>query len=76
MHSVRYRKMLKDELKIHMAIHQCNVFMQDDAPCYRLKFVNNFFQKNNIQTLDWPGNIPDLNPIENFVGNTKRQSGR
>ena len=58
--------MLKDKLEIHMVIHECNMFMQDGAPCHRLKLVSDFLKKKNIKALDWPGNSADLNPIENL----------
>ena len=40
--------------------------MQDGAPCHRSKVAKNFLNDNNIQLLEWPGNSPDLNPIENL----------
>ena len=40
--------------------------MQDDAPCHRAKIVSQFLKSKKIQILDWPGSIPDLNPIENL----------
>uniref|UniRef100_A0A3Q3QW79 Tc1-like transposase DDE domain-containing protein n=1 Tax=Monopterus albus TaxID=43700 RepID=A0A3Q3QW79_MONAL len=43
------------------------VFQQDLAPCHTSKQVKNFFEENQINTLDWPGNSPDLNPIENLL---------
>ena len=42
------------------------VFQQDLAPCHMSKVVTNFFKRNKIKVLDWPGNSPDLNPIENL----------
>ena len=57
--------MLEDKLEIHMAIQECNMFMQDSAPCHCLKLVS-VFLKNNIKMLDWLSNNPDLNPIENL----------
>ena len=42
------------------------LFQQDLAPCHTSKAVSGVFKKNNIQVLDWPGNSPDLNPIENL----------
>ena len=49
-----------------MAIHECNMFNQDSAPCHHSKLVCDFLEKKNIKALDWPGNSPDLNPIENL----------
>lgn len=42
------------------------VFQQDLAPCHTSKMVKTFFNTNQITILDWPGNSPDLNPIENM----------
>ena len=64
MNGVRYRKMLY-KLKIHKAIHECNIFMQDGASGHRSKLVSDFLKKN-IKTLDWLCNSPDLNPVENL----------
>lgn len=42
------------------------IFQQDLAPCHTSKKVKTFFRQNGLKTLDWPGNSPDLNPIENL----------
>jgi len=41
-------------------------FQQDLAPCHTSRKVKQFVLDNDIRTLDWPGNSPDLNPIENL----------
>ena len=36
-------------------------------------YFNNFFESKNINKLDWPGNSPDTNPIENLFGIITKQ---
>ena len=42
------------------------VFMQDNAPCHKAKVVTQFLARNNVETLPWPPQSPDMNPIENL----------
>ena len=42
------------------------VFMQDKAPCHCSKSTRTFLENKNVPLLDWHGNGPDLNPIENW----------
>ena len=42
------------------------VFQDDSAPCHRSKKTKNWLAENKVVVLDWPGNSPDLNPIENM----------
>ena len=39
--------------------------MHDGAPAHRTKLVKKLLSEENIPTLEWPGNSPDLNSIEN-----------
>ena len=57
-----------------MAQHNTTHFLQDGAPCHRSKVVSNWFkEKPHIQLIKWPGNSPDLNPIENVWAWMKMQ---
>jgi hypothetical protein len=65
MNGNRYIKVLEDHLCDLYNIHQCNFFMQDSAPCHKAKKVMKWLEDRDIRILVWPGNSPDLNPIEN-----------
>ena len=71
MNGPRYVKLLAEKLKIHMAMPNCTIFMQDGAPCHRSKVAKTFLTENRIKVVDWPGNSPDLNPVENLWTNMK-----
>ena len=69
MNADKYIKVVHDKIKEDMmdAFPANNgIFQQDLAPCHRAKKVTRSFAKNKIEVLFWPGNSPDLNPIENL----------
>jgi transposase len=65
MNGERYQQVLEDHLLPFMAIHRCTHFLQDGAPCHASKRIKQYLADKPFQVMDWPGNSPDLNPIEN-----------
>ena len=49
------------------------VFQQDLSPCHTSKKMQTFFAQTGITLLDWPGNSPDLIPIENLWATIERK---
>ena len=63
MNGKKYLELIKEKLESHMAVHNCEIFMHDGAPCCRAKIVTNFLKTKNIKLLEWLRNSLDLNPI-------------
>ena len=60
-----YLKVLEENMLNFFRIHGSEVFMHDSTPCHTAKKVTRFLEQQQINVLEWPGNSPDLNPIEN-----------
>jgi hypothetical protein len=60
-----YQEVLKDHLLPFMHIHGTTKFPQDNTPCHKAKNVMKFLEEQPFEIIKWPGNYPDLNPIEN-----------
>lgn len=49
-----------------MGLEGSFTFQQDNDPKHTSRVAQNYFVENNIQTLEWPAQSPDINPIENL----------
>lgn len=52
------------------------IFQQDLVLAHASKSPQTWLQRNNVATLDWPANSPDLNVIENVWGILKKKLGK
>lgn len=67
MNASQYLEVLTDRLTPMMSIHRCTKFQHDGAPCHRSQRVKSWLQQEGVDVLGpWPGQSPDLNPIENL----------
>jgi hypothetical protein len=56
-----------------MGLDQGFIFQQDNDPKHTSKVVRDFLSSQRIETLQWPANSPDLNPIEHIWHNIGRK---
>ena len=52
------------------------IFQQDLAPCRTARKMRTFFEESGLTVLEWPGNSPGINPIENLWAMIKRRLQR
>ena len=64
-----YYELLNDFLESSFERSNTSVFQQDGAPAHTAKTVVNWLNDCGVPFIkDWPGNSPDLSPIENLWG--------
>ena len=78
MNSSKYLDVLENKLLPTISKYQIanSIHLDDSAPSHRTKAVKNWHIDNGIEQIDWPGNSPDLNPIENLWSFLKRKLTR
>ncbi|KAG0716278.1 Transposable element Tcb1 transposase [Chionoecetes opilio] len=70
----RYLELLADHLEDCFIACQSEIFQQDGAPAHTAKLVSSWFEWVGVDYIrDWPGNSPDLSPIENIWALMKRR---
>lgn len=76
MNSGSYMEVLTRKLIPYMETtfpNQDGIFQQDLAPCHKSRKVTDFLIQQQISVLPWPGNSPDVSPIENLWAIIKKR---
>ena len=62
-----YLSIIKEKVPQFSIMRETSIFQQDNAPAHRAKIVNDWIANQpEFNVLEgWPGNSPDLLPIEN-----------
>lgn len=67
--SERYIKLLQENLGECFAKTGCEILQQDGAPCHTSKAAKKWLNDCEVEYIrDWPGQSPDISPIENLWG--------
>ena len=74
MNKDNYLELLADHLPDSFEKCKGEFFMQDGAPCHTAKQVKDWLRDCEVPFFEhWPGNSPDINPIEHVWMSMKRK---
>ena len=77
--ALEYRRILQKGLlptieKLFSKAEQSDViFQQDNTPAHTAKTTKTWLENKSIRLMFWPGQSPDLNPIENIWSHIKHK---
>ena len=76
MNAELYLQVLEEHMLNFYHIHGSEMFMHDSAPFHKARKITRYLEQKQISVLEWPGNSPDLHPIENCWHKMKKKMSK